>query len=167
MTIGTGVGGGILIGGEPVHGRLHPEIGHVKLRRHPDDRFAGACAFHGDCAEGLLSGPALKARFGTSAKSTAADDPRWTYPAHDLAQLLAMLICTLAPQKILIGGGVGMGAPHLVQRSLTMIPDILGGYFPDIRLADLEAMIGPPALGALAGPLGAVATGMRAIRRSA
>lgn len=164
ITIGTGVGGGILIGGEPVRGRLHPEVGHVTLRRHPGDGFAGICAFHGDCAEGLLSGPALKARFGTAVQNIAADDPRWIYPTHDLAQLLAALIFMVAPQKILVGGGVGMGAPNLVQRARELIPNILGGYFPDIGGAELEVIISAPGLGELAGPLGAVAVGMRAVK---
>ena len=87
LTLGTRVGGGVLIGGQPVHGRLHPELGHLLLRRAPGDSFEGKCPFHRDCVEGLLSGPALHARFGVDAATVPAGDPRWDVVAHDLAQL--------------------------------------------------------------------------------
>ncbi len=83
LTIGTGVGGGVLIGGQPVHGRLHPELGHLLLRRAPGDTFAGHCPFHRDCVEGLLSGPALHARFGVDAATVPASDARWDVVAHE------------------------------------------------------------------------------------
>ena len=162
LTIGTGVGGGIVIDGRPVHGALHPELGHLRLRRAAGDPFAGACSFHGDCIEGLISGPALAARFGGSIHDAAPDDPRRDFLAADLAQLFAALILTLAPQKILVGGGVGLGVPGLLDAAIAKLPALLGGYLPELDPPALRALIGPPALGADAGPLGAIALAMEA-----
>jgi fructokinase len=160
LTIGTGVGGGVLVGGRPVHGRLHPELGHLLLRRSPGDGFGGHCAFHRDCVEGLLSGTALHARFGVPASTVPASDPRWDVVAHDLAQFLAVLVHGLAPERILIGGGVGMNAPWLIQRAPRLVLDLLGGYYPEMDVAALAEMIRLPLLGETAGPLGAIAVGL-------
>ena len=157
LTIGTGLGGGVLVDGRPVHGRLHPEIGHIPTRRAPGDAFAGNCPFHRDCIEGLVSGPALERRFGAPPADVPADDPRWDHVAHDLAHLLVTLIHSLAPQRILVGGGVGLGAPHLLGRAIALLPAMLGGYYPDLDRAALTAMIMPPGLGDNAGPMGAIA----------
>lgn len=165
LTIGTGVGGGVLINGEPVHGRLHPEIGHMSLRRADGDAFKGHCPFHRDCVEGLLSGPAMAARFAMPAEVVDPAHPDWRFVAHDLAQLLAALIHGLAPNRILIGGGAGLGLQHVRDVAMAMLPDLLGGYYPDLDPAALAAMIGPPQLGDQAGPLGAVAVGLRSIGR--
>ncbi len=165
VTIGTGVGAGVLQGGRPVHGRLHPEVGHMLLRRQPGDAFAGSCVFHRDCVEGLLSGPALQARFGVDPAAVPADDPRWTVVVADLAAFLAVLLHSLAPNRILISGGVGMGAPWLVERVPSMIVPLLGGYYPELDECALARMITFPALGHAAGPLGAVAVGLAALER--
>lgn len=165
LTIGTGVGGGVLIEGRPIHGRLHPELGHISLKRAAGDSFAGTCAFHGDCVEGVLSGPALAARFGQPAESVSADHPDWAFVAHDLAQFLATLIHSFAPQQILIGGGAGLGLRHVQDAAIAQLPALLGGYYPDLDSDALAAMIGPPALGDLAGPLGAVAVALGALGR--
>ena len=159
LTIGTGVGGGIAIDGRPVHGALHPELGHLKLRRAAGDCFAGACSFHGDCIEGLISGPALAARFDGNIHDAAPDDPRREFVTADLAQLFAALILTLAPEKILVGGGVGLGVPGLLDAAIARLPALLGGYLTEL---DPRALIGPPALGANAGPLGAIALAIAA-----
>ena len=160
LTIGTGVGGGGLVGGRPVHGRLHPELGHLRLRRPPADRYAGNCPFHGDCVEGLLSGPALQARFGAPPSTVPASDPRWNVVAQDLAEFLAVLIHSVAPNRILIGGGVGMGAPWLIERTPPLVLDLLGGYYPEVDAAALAQVIRLPLLGDAAGPLGAIAVGL-------
>lgn len=162
LTIGTGLGGGALVNGVPIHGRLHPEMGHIPLRRQLGDGFAGACRFHGDCAEGLLSGPALASRFGVPAEQLAADDPRWDAPVADLAQLLVTLIHGFAPDRILIGGGVGMGAGAMLERARALLPGLLGGYYPDVDQTVLANMIMQPALGDRAGPLGSIAVGLSA-----
>jgi len=165
LTIGTGVGGGVLVGGQPLHGRLHPELGHLRIRRQPGDDFAGHCAFHGDCVEGLLAGPALHARFGVAPSEVPAEDPRWSRVIGDLAEFLALVLHSLAPNRILIGGGVGLGAPWIVDRIPARLLPILGGYYPEIDERALAAMITPPGLGEAAGPLGAIAIGLAALER--
>lgn len=162
ITIGTGIGGGVLVGGEPVPGMLHPELGHMRLRRASGDRFAGACRFHGDCIEGLLSGPALAARFDCHPGEIAADDPRWQPVVHDLAELIAMLILALSPQRIIIGGGVSQRQPHLLACAREQVPAILGGYLRDCTPQRLAQMIVPPMLGGDAGPMGALELAARA-----
>lgn len=156
LTIGTGLGGGIVVNGNPVHGTMHPEIGHVRLRRMPGDRFAGACSFHGDCAEGLLSGPALEARFGRHPAQVPAGLPQWSPVAHDLAELLAMLVLTLSPQRVVVGGGVANKQRHLLSAALACMPDILAGYLRDCTPQRLAELIVPPVLGDDAGPMGAL-----------
>lgn len=157
VTIGTGIGGGVLVEGRSLRGRLHPELGHILTRREPSDGFAGVCPFHGDCVEGLLSGPALAARFGGNPGKVAANDPRWTAAAWDLAQFIAVLLHGFAPDRVLIGGGVGLGAPHLLTQALAEVPAVLAGYYPDLDAAALAGIVTAPALGADAGPLGSIA----------
>lgn len=155
LTIGTGVGGAVLIAGRPVHGVLHPEIGHLRLRRAAGDRFAGVCPFHGDCIEGLVSGPALAQRFGGSPQGVSPGDPRWDAVVADLAELFVVLVLTLSVQRIVVGGGVGIGQHHLLGRAARAAADRLGGYLPDEDAAALASRIVPPQLGADAGPIGA------------
>lgn len=163
LTLGTGVGGGLLLGGRPVHGALHPEIGHLRLRRARGDDFTGSCPFHQDCAEGLLSGPALRARFGAPGEDIADDDPRWSFVAHDLAQLIGALLLVTSPQKLLIGGGIGMGRSFLLERAWTAAVDEMAGYLPFVPGDAAAALIALPALGDRAGPLGAIALGQAAL----
>ena len=166
LTIGTGVGGGVLQGGRPLHGRLHPELGHLLLRRQPGDAFAGSCWFHRDCVEGLLSGPALRGRFNADPADVPADDPRWNVVISDLAAFLCVLLHSLAPNRILIGGGVGLGAPWIVERVPLAMVALLGGYYPELDAAALAEMIRLPGLGVAAGPLGAIAVGLAALENS-
>lgn len=162
LTIGTGIGGGLIINGAPVHGLLHPEIGHIRVRRAPGDNFPGICPFHGDCVEGLTSGPALIARFGTAANKVAPNDRRWIPVAKELAELTAMLLLTVSPRRILIGGGVGMGQSHLFPMIRAHCAELLAGYLPDLNASALEDIIKQPSLGTDAGPMGAVALGLLA-----
>ena len=154
LTIGTGIGGGVVVDGRAVHGRIHPELGHVRVRRQPGDSFAGICPYHGDCLEGLASGPAIAARTGTAAHLLPPDHPVWPAVAAEIAELCALLVLTLSPQRISIGGGVGMGQPQLLAPIRAHVADLLGGYVDGF---DPAAFIGPPGLGDLAGPLGAIA----------
>ncbi len=157
LTIGTGIGGGVVIDGKPLHGAVHPEIGHVRVRRVAGDLFAGSCPVHGDCLEGLAAGPAIALRAGCPAEFVAANDPVWDRVAAELAELMQMLILTLSPHRIVFGGGVGYGQSHLLARVRAATAKNLNGYLPGQTLADLEALIVPAGLGAEAGVFGALA----------
>lgn len=160
LTIGTGLGGGFALHGKALHGAMHPELGHILIRRAPGDSFAGACPFHGDCIEGLVSGPALAARFGVPGDRIAADDPRWDDVAHDIAQLVATILLTTAARQVLIGGGVGMGRADLLDRVRAKVVAQLGGYLPFVDADSIRTIVRTPVLGDQAGPLGAVALAM-------
>jgi fructokinase len=167
LTIGTGLGGGFALNGRPLHGAMHPELGHILIRRAPGDAFAGACPFHGDCIEGLVSGPALAARFGVAGDRIAADDPRWDDVAHDIAQLVGTILLTTAARQILIGGGVGMGRADLLDRVRAQVVAQLGGYLPFVDATSIATIVRTPALGDQAGPLGAVALAVDMIKPTA
>lgn len=166
LTIGTGLGGGVLVDGHAVHGRLHPEIGHMRLRRLAGDQFAGTCRFHGDCVEGLIAGPALHARLPLPPGALAPQDPAWHAVGHDLAQLLANLMLTLSPQRIVVGGGVTRRQPHLLARARSLLPGLLADYLGPLDQPALEALICPPALGDDAGPTGALVLAARSLAQS-
>jgi fructokinase len=163
LTIGTGVGGGALVHGELVHGLVHPEMGHLRL---PHDRvrdaFTGICPFHGDCLEGLASGPAIQARWGAIATTLPPDHPAWALEAQYLAYALNNLAVTLSPQRILLGGGV-MQQSHLFDLVRAEFAQLLNGYVRHPELLEhLERYIQPPQLGARAGILGTIALAERA-----
>jgi fructokinase len=163
ITIGTGVGVGVIAGGRPVGGVTHGEAGHLRIARSPGDSFAGGCTFHGDCVEGLIAGPALALRAGRPGAEIKDDDPVWAAFAHDLGGLLHNLVVTLAPRRIAIGGGVMAVRPALFAPIRAALAKSLGGYGLFARYAaELEARIGPPGLGVMAGPLGAIAVGLEA-----
>lgn len=167
VTIGTGIGGGIVIAGQPHRGIHHPEIGHVRVRRGQGDSFAGICPVHGDCLEGLASGPAIAARAGKPAQDLAADDPVWDGVIDEIADMLSSLILTLSPQRIVIGGGVGYGQAWLLPRLQGATARILNGYLPGQDTAALGEVIVPPSLGADAGAYGALALAVSALERPA
>ena len=162
VTIGTGVGGGLVIEGRAVHGAMHPEIGHLRLRRLAGDSFAGACRFHGDCIEGLISGPALAARFGSDPAQVSDHDSRWEAVASDIAELAAAIVLTTSAQRILIGGGVGLARPALLDRARALLVKRQGAYLPFLDADTAQAMLRAPELGEHAGPLGAIALAMAA-----
>ena len=163
VTVGTGIGGGLVIDGRPVHGNSHPEMGHMRIGRHPDDAgFAGVCPFHGDCLEGLASGPAIIARFGDSLDRLAAGHPAHAMVADDLARACVNWQAVLAPQRIVMGGGV-MQAPGMIGRVRAAAARHGADYFP----VDWEALIVPPALGQDAGLTGALLIAASAKERSA
>jgi fructokinase len=156
LTVGTGIGGGVLVEGAPLHGLMHPEIGHIHPRRHElDSSFAGVCPFHGDCLEGLASGPAILARTGTELRHLDAAHVQWEIEADYLGQLCAQLVLTVSPQRIILGGGVmaELLFPLVRRRTLRW----LGGYIERSEIqSGIERYIVPPALGARAGVLGAL-----------
>jgi fructokinase len=163
LTIGTGIGGGVIVHGRPVHGLLHPEIGHIRVRRVPGDSFAGLCPYHGDCIEGLVAGPAIAARAGARAETLRPDHPVWGMVATELAELMATLLLAVSSARIVLGGGLGVGQPQLLPLIRTATLDRLGGYLASASLGDLGEIIVPAALGDDAGPLGAIALGLSAL----
>ena len=168
VTVGTGVGVGLFVNGEPLTGRGHPEMGHIRIARMTGDPWGGACLFHGDCVEGLASGPAIEARTGMSAAGLAADHSVWSTVAHALGQLLHTMVLATAPERIIIGGGVMNAQAHLFQRVRRELQSSLNGYVDVNALSGgIENYVVPPALGALAGPLGALALARNALRNVA
>jgi fructokinase len=158
VTVGTGVGVGLIANGRLVHGLQHPELGHIRIARLAGDLWPGACSFHGDCVEGLVSGPAIAARAGTPAHLIPADSPVWEPAAHALSQLLHTLVLASAPRRILLGGGVLQSRPELYQPIRRQLVKSLNGYIDHAALASgLGEYVVPPGLGALAGALGALA----------
>jgi fructokinase len=158
VTVGTGVGVGLYVRGAPVHGFLHPEAGHMLVRRHgPGDNFAGICPYHGDCLEGLVSGPAVAARLGVPAESVADDHPVWADVGGHLAQLFYHLTLFAAPQRIIVGGGVGL-KPVVLHHARRRLFDLLGGYYRDFPTVEsIDRFVVPAGLADRAGVLGAMA----------
>ena len=163
VTVGTGIGAGLVVAGKSVFGRHHPELGHARIARAAGDTWPGNCALHGDCLEGLASGPAIEARSGMPAAALAADSLVWDTVAHALAQLAHLLVVTVAPQRILIGGGVVSGHQHLFPRIRRSLLASLNGYLS--IPGEVDGFIVPPGLGTSAGPLGALAVAADAYAR--
>lgn len=157
VTVGTGVGVGLVANGQPTRGFGHSELGHIRVARLAGDSFAGSCPFHGDCVEGLAAGPSLKAR-GAAVEALGTDDPVWESVAWALAQLCHVIVCAAAPRAIAIGGGVVGNQPHLLERIEAMLVDSLAGYVT----LPVKPYLRAPALGDDAGPLGAIALAMAA-----
>lgn len=160
VTVGTGVGVGLIVNGRPTRGLGHCELGHVRVARMKGDAWPGSCPYHGDCVEGLAAGPALKARMQTDHVSAVpADDPLWGYVSHALAQMCHVMVLASGPRRVLMGGGVIKGQPHLIGRIEAMLKESLAGY---VTLPDDGPFLCAPGLGDQAGPLGPVAMGLAA-----
>jgi fructokinase len=155
VTVGTGVGVGLIVHGRPTRGIGHSELGHIRVPRLPADHVTSACSYHEDCVEGLASGPALLARLeGRSPSGLSPDDPVWDPIVHTLAAMCHALVCATGPCRIAMGGGVVSGQPHLLDRINAALIESLAGYMP---LPSDGDYIVAPRLGDLAGPLGAIA----------
>jgi fructokinase len=157
LTIGTGIGVGLLCNGAPVHGLMHPEVGHIRVphdRR--DDSFDGTCPFHGDCWEGLAAGPAITGRWGVAADRLPDDHPAWELEAEYLALGILAIVLIASPQRVIAGGGVILRA-GLLERVRAWLPELLAGYPPGPRIAADPGYVVEPALGDEAGVLGAIA----------
>jgi len=143
VTIGTGVGAGVVCEGNLVHGLMHPEWGHFLLSPHQDDPTPeGFCPYHKGCVEGLIAGPAIEKRWGISAKELAPDHPAWKLEAHYLAQMCVSALMMISTEKIILGGGV-MGQSHLFPMVRKEVMDMLGGYIHCLK--DADDLIVPPA----------------------
>lgn len=159
VTVGTGIGGGAVVGGRLLHGLLHPEFGHMRI---PHDRsrdpFAGSCPFHGDCLEGLASGEALRQRWGCPAEELTAAEV-WNLEAEYLGLGLFNLVLALSPQRIVLGGGVA-SAKGLLGMVRHHLQKLIGGYLDSPSLiAEIDDYLVAPDLGPRAGVLGAIQLG--------
>ncbi|WP_040212867.1 ROK family protein [Clostridium polynesiense] len=164
LTIGTGVGGGAMVDGNLVHGMLHPEMGHILLRRHSDDDFQGICPWHKDCLEGMVSGPALIKRIkGKDVMELKEEDEVWEFYAYYLAQALVNYILILSPEKIILGGGV-MKQEHLLKKIQFKVKELLADYVAHDNVKDgIEGYIVLPGLGDNAGISGGLALAKKAL----
>jgi fructokinase len=167
LTVGTGIGGGGLVGGRPIRGLTHPEMGHVRVPRVAGDGFAGTCPYHGDCWEGLAAGPALEARWGRPGRELGRGHEAWPLEARYLALGVVNLVLTLSPQRVVMGGGV-MDQGHLFPLVRAEVQRLLNGYVqaPAV-LGEIDGFVVPPALGGRAGVLGALALARAAAARAA
>jgi fructokinase len=164
LTVGTGIGGGGLVDGRLLHGLVHPEMGHIRIPHDlTADPFPGACPFHGDCLEGLASGPAMRARWQQGAEDLPDDHEAWPLEARYLALAVVNFVCTLSPQRIVIGGGV-MSHPPLLGMIRAQVVELLNNYVraPEV-IEQINEYIVAPALAARAGVLGGLALAERAL----
>jgi len=145
ITIGTGVGVGVFMNGSLLHGMLHPEAGHILLAKHPDDNFSGVCPFHPNCFEGLASGPSIEKRWGKKAYELNNEPKVWEMEAFYIAQGIVNYILTLAPHKIVLGGGV-MHQEQLFPLIRSKVLELLNGYVKTAQIADIEHYIVPASL---------------------
>ncbi len=161
ITVGTGVGVGVLAGGRLLHGMQHPEGGHILLPRRADDAYEGKCPYHKTCMEGLAAGPAIEARWGKKAAELSDRPEVWELEAHYLAYAITNYMMILSPQKIILGGGV-MHQEQLMPLIRKKVTDMLGGYIQTEALSDMDSYIVPASLNDNQGILGALKLGMDA-----
>jgi len=167
VTVGTGIGVGVVQNHTIANGLSHPEIGHIRVKKHATDHtFPGVCPFHGDCLEGLASGPAIHSRWGASLSDLGTEHPALALEAFYLGQLAVNLILHHRPEVIIVGGGVSQ-TPMLLERMRTECLALLGDYLPELACADSMAkLITPPRLGEDSGILGAFMLAQRAFSRA-
>ena len=165
VTVGTGIGGGALVDGQPLHGLGHPEMGHISVRRHPDDDYRGVCTLHVDCLEGLASGPAIEDRSGRPGQDLTGTDLATAVELESfyLSQMMRDLVYILAPERIILGGGVSRLPGLLDQVNQTLI-DALSGY-PGLSEHE-SGFVVPPGLGEMSGLAGGIVLAERAAVRA-
>jgi len=152
ITVGTGVGGGAVVNGEPLSGYGHPEMGHIYPPRYEKDTYAGFCDYHGDCLEGLAAGPAIEGRYGIKGEELPADHEAWEVEAHYLAHAAMAYTTILSPEMIIFGGGV-MQQAHLFDLVRDKFKNLLADY---LTLPPLDEYIAPTGLGNESGILGSL-----------
>lgn len=156
ITVGTGIGAGAVVGGRLLEGLSHPEMGHIMVRKHPEDSYEGKCPYHRDCVEGLASGPAIEERWGKPAAQLADRQEVWKLEAYYLAQAIAHYILILSPKKIILGGGVSK-QQSIFKMIGNQVKEVLNGY---VSLPELETEISDyivkPGLGDDAGIIGSL-----------
>lgn len=161
LTVGTGIGAGVYAEGKLLHGMLHPEAGHILMRRREDDHYEGKCPYHKTCLEGLAAGPAIEERWGKKGIELQDQDEVWDLEAYYLAQALTDYILILAPQLIILGGGV-MHQEQLFTRIRSYVKEMLNGYIKTKELEDIDHYIVPASLHDDQGIMGALELGRRA-----
>lgn len=156
VTVGTGIGGGIVINKQLDQGGFHPEVGHMKIAVNPDDPMPGGlCTFHGSCLEGLASGPAIERRWGTNLSNLNPNHPGNDLQANYLAQMCMNLLLTITPDSIILGGGV-MQTPFLLTKVRLALREMMNHYMPQFTSeAAVEQLIKAPALAPFSGLIGA------------
>ncbi|MCR5771527.1 MAG: ROK family protein [Butyrivibrio sp.] len=162
LTIGTGIGGGVMTNGRLLHGMLHPELGHIKMAVVEGDTYKGKCPYHGNCFEGMAAGPAIEERWGKKAVELADDDKVWDLESTYIAQALSSYILTLSPQIIILGGGV-MHQEQLFPLIRKKVLEQLNGYVITKELADIDNYIVPASLNDDQGIMGAVKLAIDAV----
>ncbi|MBV9196211.1 MAG: ROK family protein [Solirubrobacterales bacterium] len=159
LTVGTGIGAGLVVAGEPVRGLVHPEVGHIRIPKL--DSFAGVCPTHGDCWEGIASGPALAERWGRSPDELADEHPAWPLEAEYLALGILSIVLVASPERVIVGGGV-MERPGLLARVGEKLRALNAGYLDTPMLGErVQDYLVAPELGDRAGVLGAIALAER------
>ncbi|MBC1521791.1 ROK family protein [Listeria aquatica] len=160
ITVGTGIGGGVVLNGKVIEGKGHPEIGHIYINQLASDPFDGHCPYHKNCLEGLAAGPAIEARAGKPAQNIAADDPAWELEAHYLAEACVNYTLSFSPEKIIFGGGV-MKQAHLFPLIRDKFTELLNNYLP---IKQVDQYIVPCALQDNAGIVGCLALAEEALK---
>ena len=164
LTVGTGIGGGLVINGAPVHGLVHPEVGHFRVPRNRDDSFAGACPIHGDCWEGMASGTAIAERWGVRPEELPDEHPGWALEAEYLALGILSIVCVASPHRVIVGGGV-MSRAVLLPMMRERLRDLVAGYLDTPLLGErVGDYVVAPELGDRAGVFGAMALASDALR---
>jgi fructokinase len=162
LTVGTGIGGGGMVRGRLMHGLVHPEMGHMRVRRDARDPYDGCCPYHGDCLEGLASGPAVEERWGARGETLPPGHQAWELEVQYLAQGVCDLVCVLSPQRVILGGGV-MAQAHLFEGIRRRTGEMLAGYVQSPAILErMQEFIVAPALGERAGVLGGFALAAQA-----
>lgn len=158
LTVGSGIGAGLTIDGHPLHGLVHPEVGHLRVPHDGrSDPFAGSCPAHGDCWEGLASGPAIAERWGTPPAELPDDHVAWPLEAEYVSLGILSIVCVASPHRVIVGGGV-LQRPQLLPMIRQRLRELLAGYLDHPLLgADIDDYLVTPALGDNAGVLGAIA----------
>ena len=157
LTVGTGIGVGLVISGRVWYGVLQPEVGHIRIPRVPGDDYAGSCPSHGDCWEGLACGPALAARYGCDPAKLPDDHAAWELEAHYTAAGILAIALVVSPHRLIVGGGIGR-REHLLHRIRERVRELFNDYLQSPLFGeDLDQYLVAPELGADAGVLGAVA----------
>ena len=164
LTVGTGIGAGIYMDGSLLHGMLHPEAGHIMMRRHTADEYEGACPFHKDCFEGLASGPAIEERWGMKAVELADRPEVWEMEAYYIAQALVNYSMVLSPRRMVLGGGV-MKQEQLFPLVRKYFAHLMAGYVRTKELEDLNSYIVPCSLNDNQGIMGCLQLAVRSLER--